>query len=92
MQFVLTHPPSAILYWVLMVWPMGFGQGAEGISGNFFQLLIVIFIEIFGVTLGQVVGALSPSIRIAALFNPFLSLVLTTFAGVCCTYEQWETC
>ena len=79
---------------------MGFGQGAEGTNGNGFQLLMIIFIELFGVTLGQAIGALSPSIRvgfyiyshchlklidqlkIAALVNPFLILVLTTYAGV----------
>ena len=44
---------------------MGFGQGAEGIGGNFFQLLVVIFIELFGVSLGQLIGALSPSIRVS---------------------------
>jgi len=65
---------------------MGFGQGAEGTNGNGFQLLIVIFVELFGVTLGQLIAAISPSIQIAVLFNPFLALVLTTFAGVTIPY------
>lgn len=43
---------------------MGFGQGEEGIGGNFFILLVVIFVELFGVSLGQLVAALSPSIRV----------------------------
>ena len=38
----------AIVYWVLMVWPMGYGQGAAGTNGNGLQLLIVIFVELFG--------------------------------------------
>ena len=33
-------------------------------------------------TLGQLIGALSPNIQTAALFNPFLALILTTFCGV----------
>jgi ATP-binding cassette, subfamily G (WHITE), member 2, SNQ2 len=51
---------------------MGFGQGADGVGGNFFQLLVVIFVELFGVSLGQVVGALSPSIRVS-IFQLLLS-------------------
>ena len=72
----------AILYWVLMVYPIGFGQGAAGNNGNGFQLMVLIFVELFGVTLAQLVGAISPSIQIAVLFNPLLATVLTTFCGV----------
>ncbi|THG96948.1 hypothetical protein EW026_g4983 [Hermanssonia centrifuga] len=72
----------AFVYWLLMVWPMGFGQGAAGNAGNGFQLLVTIFMELFGVSLGQLIGAISPNIQTAALFNPFLGLILTTFCGV----------
>ena len=34
------------------------------------------------VSLGQLIGALCPNIQTAALFNPFLALILTTFCGV----------
>lgn len=33
------------------VWPMGFGQGSAGTNGNGFQLLVIIFMELFGGTL-----------------------------------------
>ncbi|KAJ7755026.1 ABC-2 type transporter-domain-containing protein [Mycena maculata] len=72
----------AIVYWVLMVYPMGFGQGSAGLNGTGFQLLVTIIMMLFGVTLGQLVASISPSIQVAALFNPFLALVLTTFCGV----------
>ncbi|KAJ7687385.1 ABC-2 type transporter-domain-containing protein [Mycena rosella] len=72
----------AIVYWVLMVYPMGFGQGSAGLNGTGFQLLVTIIMMLFGVSLGQLIGAISPSIQVAALFNPFLGLVLTTFCGV----------
>ncbi|KAJ6623061.1 ABC-2 type transporter-domain-containing protein [Mycena sp. CBHHK59/15] len=72
----------AIVYWVLMVYPMGFGQGSAGTNGTGFQLLVTIIMMLFGVTLGQLIAAISPSIQVAALFNPFLALVLTTFCGV----------
>ncbi|KDQ63067.1 hypothetical protein JAAARDRAFT_119769 [Jaapia argillacea MUCL 33604] len=75
-----------IVYWALMVYPIGFGQGAAGIPGTGFQLLVIIFLELFGVTLGQAIGALSPSIQVAVLFNPFLAVTLGTFCGVTIPY------
>ncbi|KAI0375499.1 hypothetical protein BV20DRAFT_1073696 [Pilatotrama ljubarskyi] len=75
-----------IVYWVLMVYPMGFGDGAAGVGGTFFQLLVIIFVELFGVSLGQFIGAISPSMQIAPLFNPFIILVLGTFCGVTIPY------
>ncbi|KAF8511207.1 ABC-2 type transporter-domain-containing protein [Gautieria morchelliformis] len=78
----------AIVYWVLMVWPMGFGKGQEGTNGNGYQLLMCIFLELFGVSLGQLIGAISPSVQIATLYNPPLSLILSTFAGVTIPFPQ----
>ncbi|KAF8167550.1 pleiotropic drug resistance ABC transporter [Crassisporium funariophilum] len=75
-----------VLYWVLMVYPMGYGQGSAGINGTGFQLLIIIFMLLFGVSLGQLVAALSPSVQVAVLFNPFIGLVLATFCGVTIPY------
>ncbi|KAI0830812.1 ABC-2 type transporter-domain-containing protein [Trametes gibbosa] len=80
----------AIVYWVLMVYPMGFGDGTAGIGGTFFQLLVLIFVELFGVSLGQFIGAVSPSMQIAPLFNPFVILVLGTFCGVTVPYPTLQ--
>lgn len=80
----------AVLYWVLMVYPTGFGQGASGIPGTGFQLLIIIFMVLFGVSLGQLVAALSPSIEVAVLTIPTISLVLSTFCGVTLPYPTLE--
>jgi hypothetical protein len=33
---------------------MGFGQGSAGLNGTGFQLLVIIFMLLFGVTLGQI--------------------------------------
>ncbi|KAJ7651525.1 pleiotropic drug resistance ABC transporter [Mycena polygramma] len=71
-----------IVYWVLMVYPQGFGQGSAGTNGTGFQLLVTIIMMLFGVTLGQLIASISPSVQVAVLFNPFLGLVLTTFCGV----------
>ncbi|CCM03667.1 uncharacterized protein FIBRA_05811 [Fibroporia radiculosa] len=76
----------AILYWVLMVYPMGFGKGSAGVGGTFFQLLVVIFVEMFGVSFGMYIS--SPSI--APLFNPFMIVVLSTFCGVTIPFPTLE--
>jgi len=54
----------AVVYWALMVYPIGFGAGSAGLKGTGFQLLAVIFTEFFGVTLAQLIGALAPSIQV----------------------------
>ncbi|KAJ7750194.1 P-loop containing nucleoside triphosphate hydrolase protein [Mycena metata] len=72
----------AIVYWVLMVYPQGFGQGSAGTNGTGFQLLITIIMVLFGVSFGQLIAAISPT-----LFNPFMGLVLTTFCGWTWLYQ-----
>ncbi|KAH9914745.1 uncharacterized protein B0H18DRAFT_1125328 [Fomitopsis serialis] len=77
----------AIVYWVLMVYPMGFGRNnSTGIDGTGFQLLIVIFMELLGVTLGQLIASLSLNLFLAVLFNPFIALILNNFCGVTIPY------
>ncbi|KIK62247.1 hypothetical protein GYMLUDRAFT_42191 [Collybiopsis luxurians FD-317 M1] len=80
-----------IVYWVLMVYPMHFGQGAAGVDGTGFQLLVIIFVMLFGVSLGQLIAAISPSVQVAVLFNPFIGVVLTTFCGVTIPYPTMNT-
>ena len=53
---------------------MGFGQGAAGKAGNGFQLLMVIFVELFGVALGQMIAAISPTIQVS---RPVSNLCMT---------------
>lgn len=67
---------------------MGFGKGSAGVGGEFFQLLILIFMELFGVSLGQFIGAISPSMQIAPIFNAFLLFLLGTFCGVTIPYPS----
>ncbi|KAK2465465.1 hypothetical protein APHAL10511_002357 [Amanita phalloides] len=85
----------SLVYWVFMVYPMGFGKGAAGINGTGFQLLIVIIMMLFGVSLGQLIAAISPSVQVAVLFNPFTSWILNTFCGVTIPYptmiEFWRS-
>ncbi len=71
---------------------MGFGQGAAGNAGNGFQLLVTIFMELFGgvlhheviykmltlllVSLGQLIGAISPNIQVSVFCSLFMSRFL----------------
>jgi hypothetical protein len=43
---------------------------------------MILVTEFFAVTLGQAVGALSPSVFIAASLNPFLLVIFSLFLGV----------
>lgn len=52
---------------ILKVYPMGFGQGSAGLNGTGFQLLVILFMLLFGVTLGQMIAALSPSVQVGPL-------------------------
>lgn len=47
-----------------------------------YQFLIILLTELFSVTLGQMISALTPSTVIAVLMNPFLIIVFTLFCGV----------
>ncbi|KAG8981742.1 hypothetical protein FRB90_007035, partial [Tulasnella sp. 427] len=79
---------SAILYWVLMYFPMDFGQGATGKAGSLYFLVMILALELFGVTMAQAIAALSPTIKVAVLTNLPISLILTTFAGVTIPYPN----
>ena len=81
----------AIIYWVLLVYPQHFGQGSACLNGTGFQLLVILFTEYFGVTLGQVIGSVTPSIQVAVLFNPFIMVVLSTFCGVTIPYPSMNS-
>jgi ABC-type multidrug transport system permease subunit len=74
-----------------MVYPIGFGQGAAGINGTGFQFIVVLFMELFGVTVGQLIGAIAPSVQVAVLANPFIMVVLTTFCGVTIPFPTMGT-
>ncbi|KAF4578418.1 hypothetical protein EYR36_000225 [Pleurotus pulmonarius] len=85
----------AIGYWVLMVFPIGFGQGAAGLDGTGLQLVVLIFMLFFGISFGQLLAAISPSVQVAVLFNPVINLIISTFCGVTIPYPTmisfWRT-
>jgi ATP-binding cassette subfamily G (WHITE) protein 2 (SNQ2) len=80
---LLAEMPNSFLcataFFLLLTYPAGF-QTDSSRAG--YQFLIILVTEIFSVTLGQAIAALSPSIFIAALFNPFLQVIMGVFCGV----------
>ncbi|KAI9507719.1 ABC-2 type transporter-domain-containing protein [Russula earlei] len=79
---------SAFVYWVIMIYAQGWGQGSAGSSGNGLQLVAIIFVELFGVSLGQLVAAITPSVQVGILLDPFIMVVLTVFCGVIIPYPN----
>lgn len=81
-QLIAEMPYSvmcATAFFLLVYYPVGFPSASDR-AGYFF--LMVLITEIYSVTLGQALAALSPSIMIAALFNPFLLVLFSVFCGV----------
>lgn len=69
----------AVSFFLLLYYGVGFPY-ASSRAGYFFLMILVT--EVYAVTLGQAVAALSPTILIAALFNPFLLVLFSIFCGV----------
>ncbi|KAI5450104.1 ATP-binding cassette transporter snq2 [Naganishia albida] len=65
------------LLWYFPIWGTSQSTNRQG-----YQFAMVLITEVFSVTLGQAVAALSPSIFIAALFNPFLLVIFSLLCGV----------
>ncbi|KAH9031530.1 ABC-2 type transporter-domain-containing protein [Lactarius pseudohatsudake] len=72
----------AVIYWVMMVYPIHFGQGSAGTNGTGFQFLVILITELFAVSLGQLIASISPSIQIASLFTAPVSIILNNVCGV----------
>jgi ABC-type multidrug transport system permease subunit len=81
-QLIAEMPYSVICataFFLLVYYPVRFPTESSRAGYFFFMVLIT---EVYSVTLGQALAALSPSIMIAALFNPFLLVLFSVFCGV----------
>ena len=76
-----THTTLNVPNSELQIYAQGFGQGSAGLGGTVFQLVVILFVEVFGVSLGQFIAAITPSVQVGILFDPFLMVVLTTFCS-----------
>ncbi|KAN0064189.1 ATP-binding cassette transporter snq2 [Thecaphora frezii] len=74
-----------VVYFLLFYYPAGF-QSDSNRAGYFFAMLLCT--ELFAITLGQAISAVSPSVYIASLANPFFIIILTLFCGVTIPYPN----
>lgn len=80
---VLAEMPYSLLCAVGFFLPLYYIPGFQNASDRAgYQFLMILITELFSVTLGQMISALTPSSFIAALLNPFLIITLTLFCGV----------
>lgn len=83
LSMVIAELPYSILcavaFFVCIYFPPGMNLEATRAGYQFFMVLVT---ELFSVTLGQAVAALTPNPFIASHFNPFLIIILGIFCGV----------
>lgn len=81
LSMVLAEIPYSVLCAVAFFLPLYYMPGFQSASGRAgYQFLMILITELFAVSLGQMMAALTPSTFISMLLNPFL---LTTFALFC---------
>jgi ATP-binding cassette subfamily G (WHITE) protein 2 (SNQ2) len=68
-----------VVFFLLLYYGVGFSS--ESSRAVYFFLMFFIA-EVYSVTLGQALAALSPTIVVAALYNPFLLMLFSMFCGV----------
>ncbi|CAH7685997.1 ABC-2 type transporter-domain-containing protein [Phakopsora pachyrhizi] len=81
-QFLAEMPYSflcAVFFYVIWYFVVSF-QSASNRAG--YTFLMIMLVELYAVTIGQAVAALSPSMFIAQRANTPIVMVLTTFCGV----------
>jgi ATP-binding cassette subfamily G (WHITE) protein 2 (SNQ2) len=83
LSMVIAEMPYSILCAVAFFLPIYYIPGLRSESSRAgYQFFIVLITEVFSVTLGQMVAALTPSPFISALCNPFIILIFALFCGV----------
>ncbi|CZR61096.1 protein SNQ2 [Phialocephala subalpina] len=82
-SLVVAEMPYSILCAVGFFLPLYYMPGFQhGTSRAGYQFLMVLITELFSVTLGQMVAAITPSPFISALLNPFIIITFALFCGV----------
>lgn len=83
LSMVIAEMPYSILCAVCFFLPLYYIPGLNSASSRAgYQFFIVLITEIFSVTLGQMVAALTPSPFISSLCNPFIIIIFALFCGV----------
>ena len=83
LSMVLAEMPYSLLcavcFFVLIYYIPGLNSSSSRAGYQFFIILIT---EVFSVTLGQAIAALTPSPFIASYVNPFIIIIFALFCGV----------
>jgi len=83
MSMVAAEMPYSILcavgFYICIYFPPGMSTEPSRAG---YQFLMVLIAEIFSVTLGQAIAALTPSASISALLNPFFMILHSLLCGV----------
>ncbi|KAF2685329.1 ABC transporter CDR4 [Lentithecium fluviatile CBS 122367] len=83
LSMVVAEMPYSILCAVFFFIPLYYIPGLNPSSDRAgYQFFIVLITEIFSVSLGQAVAALTPSPFISSLCNPFIIIIFALFCGV----------
>ena len=83
LSMVLGEIPYSVLCALGFFLPLYYIPGFQRASNRAgYQFLMVLITEMFSVTLGQTIAALTPSSFISALFNPFVIVTFALFCGV----------
>ncbi|KAF7717438.1 Uncharacterized protein PECH_000929 [Penicillium ucsense] len=82
-SMVLAEIPYSVLCATCFFLPLYYIPGFQSASSRAgYQFLMVLITEIFAVTLGQMVSALTPNSFIASLLNPPIVIIFSLFCGV----------
>ncbi|KAF7906308.1 hypothetical protein EAF00_000587 [Botryotinia globosa] len=82
-SLVVAEMPYSILCAVGFFLPLYYMPGFQTSSSRAgYQFFMILITELFSVTLGQMVAALTPSPFISALVNPFIIITFALFCGV----------
>lgn len=82
-SLVVAEMPYSILCAVGFFLPLYYMPGFQTASSRAgYQFFMILITELFSVTMGQMIAALTPSPYISALVNPFITITFSLFCGV----------
>ncbi|KAH7020916.1 ABC-2 type transporter [Microdochium trichocladiopsis] len=86
---IVAEMPYSILCAVLFFLPLYYMPGFqyESVRAGY-QFFMILITELFAITLGQVLAAISPSAFIACQYDPFIVITFALFCGVTIPYPQ----
>lgn len=83
LSMVIAEVPYSVLCAVCFFLPLYYIPGFQSESSRAgYQFLIILITELFSVTLGQMISALTPNSFIAAQLNPPIAIIFSLFSGV----------